>query len=237
MGKKGFEADLSISVLLTVPDTAPHALFAEQYLGSLPYSYRRVFVLNKDQENFPIETIRDMISQTQYATTAQESQVFVLCGIEKASIPAQNALLKILEEPPVNTGFLLIQSEGSLVLPTIISRCILVSQTRSFEIADPEKTEKPEESFISETSQFCLSPETKNYADLIDLSEQWNKSETREKHLIKVLNKLLQEKNPPIFALEKIREALESLGKNGNVKLVIEHCFFTIKEHTSKKQT
>lgn len=236
MGKKGFEADLSISVLLTVPDTAPHALFAEQYLGSLPYSYRRVFLLNKDQENFPIESIRDMISQTQYATTEAESQVFVLCGIEKASIPAQNALLKILEEPPVNTGFLLVQSEGSPVLPTIISRCILVSQTVALKTPS-QKTDEPEESFLSETVQFFLNPQTKNYTDLIDLAEQWNKSESREKFLTKILNLLLQEKNPPLIALEKIREALESLGKNGNVKLVIEHCFFTIKEHTSKKQT
>lgn len=235
MGKKGFEADLSISVLLTVPDTAPHALFAEQYFQSLPYSYRRVFLLNKDQENFPIESIRDMISQTQYATTVEESQVFVLCGIEKASIPAQNALLKILEEPPVNTGFLLIQSEGTSVLPTIASRCILVSHTLFSQASPPEKAEDPEEIFLSETFQFCLNPQTKSYADLIDLSEQWSKSETREKYLTKILSQLLQEKNPPVFALEKIREALESLGKNGNVKLVIEHCFFTIKEHSSKK--
>ena len=34
-----------------------------------------------------------------------------------------NKLLKILEEPPVNTYFILITSSIHAILPTIISRC------------------------------------------------------------------------------------------------------------------
>ena len=39
------------------------------------------------------------------------------------TIEAQNALLKILEEPPNNTIILLLVETGSQVLPTILSRC------------------------------------------------------------------------------------------------------------------
>jgi len=40
---------------------------------------------------------------------------------------AQNALLKILEEPPANTILIITTAKKDLILPTIISRCTLVS--------------------------------------------------------------------------------------------------------------
>lgn len=42
---------------------------------------------------------------------------------EKMNTAAANALLKILEEPPPNTYFVLIAEQISTILPTIISRC------------------------------------------------------------------------------------------------------------------
>lgn len=42
---------------------------------------------------------------------------------EKMNTAAANALLKILEEPPQNTYFVLIAEQISTILPTIISRC------------------------------------------------------------------------------------------------------------------
>lgn len=57
-----------------------------------------------------------------------------LIWIEEANlltIPAQNALLKLLEEPPGNTHFYLTCSSASSLLPTIRSRAQLVSLTAS----------------------------------------------------------------------------------------------------------
>ncbi|MFC1627425.1 hypothetical protein ACFL18_02655, partial [Patescibacteria group bacterium] len=42
---------------------------------------------------------------------------------EKLTIPAQNALLKTLEEPPASSQIILLASHQSKLLPTIISRC------------------------------------------------------------------------------------------------------------------
>lgn len=49
-----------------------------------------------------------------------------------------NKLLKLIEEPPVNTLFILIAENESLILPTILSRCQLI-KVPALEAADIEK--------------------------------------------------------------------------------------------------
>lgn len=49
-------------------------------------------------------------------------RVCVLCGAENMTDQAQNALLKILEEPPEHTVFILTAENRSMLLPTILSR-------------------------------------------------------------------------------------------------------------------
>ena len=56
------------------------------------------------------------------------SRIPRLIWLEEANlmtIPAQNALLKLLEEPPANTTFYLTCQSVSMLLPTIRSRCQL----------------------------------------------------------------------------------------------------------------
>ncbi len=62
-----------------------------------------------------------------------------LVWIEEASsltVPAQNAILKLLEEPPRDTAFYLTCDSPRSLLPTIRSRCHLVRLTAS-ETSDP----------------------------------------------------------------------------------------------------
>ena len=69
-----------------------------------------------------------------------------LVWIEQANlltVPAQNALLKMLEEPPASTNFYLTCDSAASLLPTIRSRCTLVnllklqdSLTHSTNLAD-----------------------------------------------------------------------------------------------------
>jgi len=54
-------------------------------------------------------------------------QVVLLIPAEALNGPAANALLKVLEEPPAGSVFLVISDELDAVLPTIRSRCILLS--------------------------------------------------------------------------------------------------------------
>ncbi len=51
------------------------------------------------------------------------TKVIVISAADKLTISAANALLKILEEPPDNTYFLLVTQRVQHITPTIVSRC------------------------------------------------------------------------------------------------------------------
>jgi DNA polymerase III delta prime subunit len=50
----------------------------------------------------------------------------IIMAHEGITLEAQNALLKILEEPPANTILIIVVSKKEIVLPTILSRCKIV---------------------------------------------------------------------------------------------------------------
>ena len=50
-------------------------------------------------------------------------KIFIIWMIEKMNNETANKLLKILEEPPEDTKFILIAEKTDMVLPTILSRC------------------------------------------------------------------------------------------------------------------
>ena len=62
-----------------------------------------------------------------HETIDGEYKILIIRDIERMTIPASNKFLKILEEPPQKTLFLLTSSQKSKLLPTIISRVQLHS--------------------------------------------------------------------------------------------------------------
>lgn len=54
-------------------------------------------------------------------------RVVIIRDMEKATLEAGNALLKILEEPPENNIIILVTVNINKLLPTIVSRCQIIS--------------------------------------------------------------------------------------------------------------
>ncbi|MFN4245971.1 MAG: hypothetical protein ACK4F9_07505 [Brevinematia bacterium] len=77
-------------------------------------------------ESIGIDVIREIIK---FATRASLSgyKFVVISDFDKATVEAQNAFLKILEEPPKGVFFILTTSNYNNVLPTIKSRVFRVS--------------------------------------------------------------------------------------------------------------
>lgn len=65
--------------------------------------------------------------------------VYILDEVHMLTIEAFNALLKLLEEPPAHTLFVLATTELHKLPETIISRCHLIR----FHKATPEELEVP----------------------------------------------------------------------------------------------
>jgi len=73
-------------------------------------------------EDFKIEDAKEVISE---AYKSEENTKTLILGAKSFTIPAQNALLKILEEPPENIVFVLLAPNKSTFLPTVRSRMSL----------------------------------------------------------------------------------------------------------------
>ncbi len=72
-----------------------------------------------------ILTLQDAFSTS--ALSEAQKQIYILEGYDQATPAASNSLLKFLEEPKDNLVGILIVDELASVLPTIVSRCQLIS--------------------------------------------------------------------------------------------------------------
>lgn len=74
-----------------------------------------------------IEQIRELNQFLALSNHQQDGvRVVLICPAEALNLASANALLKMLEEPPQNTIFLLISHLPQRLLPTIISRCQVI---------------------------------------------------------------------------------------------------------------
>jgi DNA polymerase-3 subunit delta' len=67
-----------------------------------------------------VESIRRVYDAVK--TSPKNGRVVIIDYAERMGVPAQNAFLKLLEEPPVSTQFILLSHTPELLLPTIRSR-------------------------------------------------------------------------------------------------------------------
>ena len=74
-------------------------------------------------QSIPVGEIRHVISLAGQHTFTGGRRIVIIEQADKMNQPAQNALLKTLEEPIEGTVFLLLTDSPELLLPTIISRC------------------------------------------------------------------------------------------------------------------
>ena len=75
-----------------------------------------------DGKVISVYTVRAMIEKMQMSSMSGDWRVILIDSVDELNIAASNALLKLLEEPPAKTLFLLIVHQLSSVLPTIRSR-------------------------------------------------------------------------------------------------------------------
>ena len=70
-----------------------------------------------------IDQIRTLVDQAGYRPFEGRRRVMIVDRADQLGAPAQNALLKILEEPPASSQFLLISARPHMLLDTVRSRC------------------------------------------------------------------------------------------------------------------
>ena len=78
---------------------------------------------NPKQSDCKVDDVRQLRARSFICPGEAKHKVFILCAAEKMTMQAQNALLKVLEEPQSSVFILLTTARESL-LPTVRSRCL-----------------------------------------------------------------------------------------------------------------
>lgn len=87
----------------------------------------RLWDVPEGEKTFKVDHVRELISAVGRKPFSRPRQVHVLGNLDAVNPAGANALLKTLEEPPPTTTLVLLASDLEGVLPTIVSRCQLVS--------------------------------------------------------------------------------------------------------------
>ena len=82
-----------------------------------------VFEVGSDGKDISVGQARQARSDAYIRPNEGERKVYVFHNAQDMTVPAQNALLKLLEEGPAYTAFLLLTENPGSVLTTIRSRC------------------------------------------------------------------------------------------------------------------
>ncbi|HYJ60852.1 MAG TPA: DNA polymerase III subunit [Actinomycetota bacterium] len=86
------------------------------------------FVVEPEGRDIHVDTVRDEIWQPAYRTAPEPGRkVFLIREADRLSPAAADTLLKVLEEPPPDTVFVLSSARADELPDTIVSRCHVVS--------------------------------------------------------------------------------------------------------------
>lgn len=78
--------------------------------------------IKADGKQISVHTVRAMIDKMQMSSMSGEWRVILIDSVDQLTTAASNAILKMLEEPPEKTLFLLVVHQLANVLPTVRSR-------------------------------------------------------------------------------------------------------------------
>lgn len=87
----------------------------------LNFNHSGLEVIDQYYEKFGIDDVRSLV-KIAHNKPRDAEQILLIVRADFITHEAQNALLKILEEPPVSTRFVFVLPTDFLLLPTLLSR-------------------------------------------------------------------------------------------------------------------
>ncbi|MEZ0208655.1 MAG: hypothetical protein ACAH17_00555 [Candidatus Paceibacterota bacterium] len=205
------------ALLLTHSDRANYGetLWAE--LSSLSQAHRHF-----NQTVLDIETARKIIS---WAQTPYNDERIALISFHTAGLPAQNAMLKMLEEPRGSTRFILLTSNKENLIDTVLSRVHHVHIESS-----SQDTSKNAEEFLATSSSFRM--KLSHCVDLLARTdEEGRKDREAIKGFILSLIPVMQAKKVESrFILETISIASYASDPSASGKALLEYLALLLPE-------
>jgi len=166
-----------------------------------------------EEDSLSVEHARSIASFSYVKSVGERKYIVIAC--DSMTNEAQHALLKAVEEGSGHSIFFFIIPPGAPVLPTLLSRCVVIRPE-----AESVEIEAEGEAFLA-----------MNYAERLTLAELFTKNHDREgaRRLVRSLLALSKEKRLSKEALRDLIEAEAALTLSGSSpKSVLSHLALTL---------
>ncbi len=191
-----------------------------------------------------IGQVRDIQAALRLGANEGGRRVAVINGAEWLNPQAQNALLRLLEEPPPGTNLVLVASRASAILATIRSRSVRIRfpATSGAGIRDPDASEEVtlivqtldaiRDHSVGQLLDFAeqyrgaRAPAAESVTELIDVSAEWlcEEVKTRVAHGVSPSSRSLDAHR----SLQQLRRDL--IQRNANPQMVAERLLLGLRD-------
>src|SRR5438477_1662008 len=143
--------------------------FMQSYPYGNVYDWLQFIGAENKQGNITAQECNDIIRQLNLKSFESEYKILILWMPEYLGNEG-NKLLKLIEEPPPNTLFVLVAENESLILPTIVSRCQLI-KVPVLETDEIERALVYRNNTNGETARQAASVSEGNYREALQLAQ------------------------------------------------------------------
>jgi hypothetical protein len=171
------------------------------------------------ESSIGIEEVRQIQKFLSKKPIQEKYNAVYILNAHLLTVPAQNALLKTLEEPPGNSQIYLVTSQPDLLLPTVLSRVQVLTEEKS-QISDPQNLKRVQEILNSQSG--------KPPGERIAIVDSINMTREQSLDFLNQLEHLLHQNLSIRINYEAIVNARKYLKANVNVKLVLDKLFFDL---------
>lgn len=174
----------------------------------------------------PIESIRHLIDVVYQAPFEAERKVLLIHSSERMQPAAANALLKTLEEPLLDTQFILLTEDARQILPTILSRCTQLSLPGNLSIPSIDFSKLPAEIHRMEKELEEIEDplqRSRRFDQILEMLLMWMRDAHARKEGLPKERLFFPDAPSPctLFSLEKVEQALQKVrfAYQRNIKL------------------
>ncbi len=172
-----------------------------------------------DRKSFAKADVKKMVADAYLTPNEADKKVYIISELQNMTEESQNLLLKILEEPPVYTSFILTAQSANTVIGTVLSRVV---RLRLGTIEAEEYSDKAIDIVKNLSSALCARREYDKIKATAPLDG--NKKLTVEvlQLFISVLRDAIAVKNGGKILLEQFSSESENLSSSNNLKKLLD---------------
>lgn len=227
---------MCICCICLFPIMSTKLLISRNKVPSLP-SHPDHYVLNpSNQGSIGITEIRQLKDWAYLKPFNKQSKYALLANFHTATHEAQNAILKLLEEPPTATHFLIHVNDPQNVLQTIVSRCEIIHHIDEIQGNEPfiQWSDSSSESSRQDDDLYTLFTSNPSFKELFTGTERISKLERTEvlnridALIVRIHEDSSLKSKPKAQILSLLLTTKELLMQNVNIRMALDNALLTV---------